>query len=80
MRVLGFIVVGCLVISGLQALVTALALVSVALLAFGIVFRPQTTLAALGLLACWSVVLAYPGVALGLLVLAFVRWWRDQPP
>ena len=80
MRVLGFILLACLVITGLQALVTVLAVAAVALLAFGIVFRPRHTLAVIGTLACWSMLLMHPGAVLGLLALvAVVNWWRDQP-
>lgn len=43
MRVLGFILLGCLVITGLQTLITALALVSVALFTFGLVFSATAT-------------------------------------
>lgn len=81
MRVLGLILLACLVITGLQALVTVLAVAAVALLAFGIVFRPRQTIAVIGTLACWSVVLAFPGVALGVLALGVViGWWQGRPP
>lgn len=81
MRVLGFILLACLVITGLQALVTVLAVAAVAAVAFGIVFQPRQTIAVIGTLACWSLLLVFPGVALGLLlVAAVIWWWQDQPP
>lgn len=81
MRVLGFILLGCLVITGLQTLITALALVSVALFTFGIVFEPRQTVVALGVSAFWAVLVVYPAPVLALLAVGAVgQWWRDQPP
>ena len=81
MRVLGFILLACLVITGLQTLITALALVSVALFTFGMVFRPRQTVLALGASAFWAVLVVYPGPVLALLAVGAVgQWWRDQPP
>lgn len=81
MRVLGFILLGCLFITGLQTLITALALVSVALFTFGMVFRPRQTVMALGVSAFWAALLVHPGPVLTLLAVGAVgQWWRDQPP
>ncbi len=81
MRVLGLILLACLVITGLQALVTVLAVAAVAAVAFGKVLQPRQTIAVIGTLACWSLLLVFPGVALGLLlVAAVIWWWQDQPP
>lgn len=80
MRVLGFILLGCLVITGLQTLITALVLVFVTLLAFGIVFRPRQTVLALGASAFWAALVVYPGPVLALLAVGAIgHWWRDQP-
>ena len=80
MRLLGIILVACLVLAGLQALVTVLAVAAIAMLAYGMAFQPRQTIAVIGTLACWSLVLAFPGVALGLLTLGVViQWCRDQP-
>lgn len=81
MRVLGFILLACLVITGLRALVTVLAVAAVALLAFGIAFHPGQTVAVISTLACWSLVLVFPGAALGVLALGiFLQWWQGRPP
>lgn len=81
MRLLGFILLACLVITGLRALVTVLAVAAIALLAYGIAFQPSKTIAVISTLACWSVVIAFPGVALGLLALGVgIQWWQGRPP
>lgn len=81
MRPLGIILLACLVLAGLQALIAALAVAAVALLAFGVVFRPRQTLVVLSTLAVWSLLLANPVVFVTVLALGFaLGWHRDQPP
>ncbi|WP_144039898.1 hypothetical protein [Novosphingobium sp. TH158] len=58
-----------------------MAVAAIALLAYGIAFQPSKTIAVIGTLACWSLVLAFPGVALGVLALGVViQWWQGRPP
>lgn len=81
MRVFGFILLACLILTGLQVLVTVLVVATVALLCFGLVFQPRQTLTVLGALAGWALLVSHPWLVLSLLaVAALVRWWRDQPP
>lgn len=80
MRLLGIIFVASIAVAAMQALVTVLAVASIAMLIYGAVFKPRQTLAVIGTLACWSVLLMHPGTVLGLFALvAVVNWWRDQP-
>lgn len=81
MRMLGFILLACLIITGLQALVTVLVVAAVALLAFNLAYRPRQTLAVLATLAMWSLMLSSPVVIVAVLVLGLaLGWHRDQPP
>lgn len=81
MRTLGIMLVACLVLAGLQLLITALAIAAAAVLSFGLVFRPRQTLLALGGAIGWAVLLTHPGAVLTLLALgALGQWSRDQPP
>ena len=81
MRPLGVILAACLVLAGLQALIVALAIAAVALLAFGVVFRPLQTIAVLATLVGWSLLLANPVILVAVLALGLaLGWHRDQPP
>lgn len=81
MHPLGIILVACLVLAGLQALIAALAVAAVALLAFGVVFRPRQTLVVLSTLAVWSLLLASPVIFVAVLALGIaLGWHRGHPP
>jgi len=81
MRLVAFILVACLVVAGLQALVSVLVVATIALLVFGIVFQPRQTLVVVGGLALWGGIGAFPAVGLGMLgVTGLAQLRRDQPP
>jgi len=81
MRLVAFILVACLVVAGLQALVSVLVVATIALLVFGIVFQPRQTLVVVGGLALWGIIVAFPAVGLVLLgVTGLAQLRRDQPP
>jgi hypothetical protein len=73
------ILAACLVLAVLKALITALALAAVALLAFGVVFRPRQALAVLATLAVWALLLANPVVFFVVLTLGFVFGAHRNP-
>lgn len=81
MRPLGIILVACLILAGLQALIVALAVAAVALLAFGVVFRPAQTLTMLATLSVWALMIAKPVVFVAVLTLGLLCGaHRDPPP
>jgi hypothetical protein len=81
MRVLGFILLACLVITGLQALVMVLVVTLGLAFVLGILLRPRETFIIIGYAGCWALVLAQPWLIVALLLAPVaVRWWRDQPP
>lgn len=81
MRLLGIILVACLVLAGLQALVTVLAVAFGLAFVSGILLRPRETFIIIGYAGCWALVLAQPWLIVALLLVPVaVRWWRDQPP
>lgn len=80
MRVLGFILLACLVITGLQALVTVLAVALALAFVLGILLRPKETFIIIGYAGCWVLVLTQPWLIAILLLVSVVGWWQGRPP
>ena len=80
MRPLGIILLACVAVTGLHALIAALAMVAVALLAAGAVFRPLQTITVMATLAAWSMLLSNPVAFIIILGLGLALGWHRSPP